>query len=169
MRTKRIISNSLIISSLSYLSIEFISILKSKAKLKGYFHTISELSTPIRKGYSGTITSFSPLSNVFNTILIINGIIYFIGIGYYILKFIEKPIKPFLFTLSCITGLSTILVGFFHTTTNPPLYSLRFLSFSFLLWKLTYLYRGDYKKTSIFYIYVRNKRWHSCYSIFITT
>ena len=76
MRTKRIISNSLIISSLSYLSIEFISILKSKAKLKGYFHTISELSTPIRKGYSGTITSFSPLSNVFNTILIINGIIY---------------------------------------------------------------------------------------------
>lgn len=120
MRTKRIISTSLIISSLSYLSIEFISILKSKAKLKGYFHTISELSTPIGERYSSTISNFSPLSNVFNTILIINGIIYFIGIGYYILKFVKKPIKPFLFTLSCITGLSTILVGFFHSTTNPP-------------------------------------------------
>lgn len=119
MRTKRIISTSLIISSLSYLSIEFISILKSKAKLKGYFHTISELSTPVGERYSSTISNFSPLSNVFNTILIINGIIYFIGIGYYILKFIKKPIKPFLFTLSCITGLSTILVGFFHSSTNP--------------------------------------------------
>ena len=52
MRTKRIISNSLIISSLTYLSIEFISILKSKAKLKGYFHTISELSINFKLSFS---------------------------------------------------------------------------------------------------------------------
>ena len=125
----------------------FISILKIlRLNLKGYFHTISELSTPIRKGYSGTITSFSPLSNVFNTILIINGIIYFIGIGYYILKFIEKPIKPFLFTLSCITGLSTILVGFFHTTTNPPFIHYASSALVFFCGNLLIFILGDYKK-----------------------
>ncbi len=119
MQTKRIISSSLIISSLSYLGIEFISILKSRARLKGYFHTISELSTPIGQRYSSLPSSFSPLSNIFNSILVINGIIYFIGIGYYILKFIKKPAKPYLFILSSITGICTILVGFFHSSTSP--------------------------------------------------
>ena len=167
MRTKRIISNSLIISSLTYLSIEFISILKSKAKLKGYFHTISELSTPIRKGYSGTITSFSPLSNVFNTILIINHLFYRNRLLHF--KIYWEANKTF-FIYSIMYHRSfnhfSRLLSYYN---KSPLYSLRFLNFSFLLWKLTYLYPGDYKKTSIFYIYVRNKRWHGCYSIFITT
>ena len=150
MRTKRIISTSLIISSLSYLSIEFISILKSKAKLKGYFHTISELSTPIGERYSSTISNFSPLSNVFNTILIINGIIYFIGIGYYILKFIKKPIKPFLFTLSCITGLSTILVGFFHSSTNPSFIHYASSALVFFCGNLLIFMLGIIKKNPFF-------------------
>lgn len=119
MKIKRIISTSLIISSLTYVGIEFIAIINSKASFKGYFHTISELSTPVGNKYSGIVSSFSPMSNAFNTILIINGIIYFIAIGYYILKFINTHIKPLLFTLSCITGISTVLVGFFHSSTNP--------------------------------------------------
>lgn len=132
MKIKKIISTSLIVSSISYLTFEFISIINSSAKIKGYFHTISELSTPIGQTRNAIPSNFSPLSSLFNTILITNGIIFFISIGYYIIKNVEGKIKPILLILSSTTGISTILVGIFHPHTNPPFihYAATFLVFS---------------------------------------
>lgn len=118
-KTHLIPSTLLIISSVSYVALEMISIISSKSSFKGYFHTISELSTPIGEKYRGIESNFSPLSYLFNSILIINGIVYFIGIGYYIIKMIKPKFIPLCLMMSTLTGIGTILVGFFHSSTNP--------------------------------------------------
>lgn len=118
-KTHLIPSTLLIISSVSYVALEMISILSSKSSFKGYLHTISELSTPLGEKYRGVESTFSPLSYLFNSILVINGIVYFIGISYYIIKMIKPKLIPICLIMSSLTGIGTILVGFFHSSTYP--------------------------------------------------
>ncbi len=118
-KTNLIPATLLIISSVSYVALELVSILSSKSSIRGYFHTISELSTPLGEKYRGIESNFSPLSQVFNSILIINGIVYFIGISYYIIKIIMPKLIPICLIMSTLTGIGTVLVGFFHSSTYP--------------------------------------------------
>ena len=98
-----------IVTGISYLVNEYITIINSTASISAYYtHTISDLAVPYK------VSTFSSLYILLKTTFFVVGPIFFVCYNYLFQKRIEK-INKVCFLLSFLVCIGVIMVGAFYT------------------------------------------------------